>query len=85
MEAILILLAVGLGLGAGVFLGGKLGKKLLLVRDVMHAGDAIPTATAETKVGEIILIMTHKTFGCCVSIFIVPKYGICTNSLEWRF
>ena len=27
MEAILILLAVGLGLGAGVFLGGKLGKK----------------------------------------------------------
>ena len=27
MEAVLILLAVGLGLGAGVFLGGKLGKK----------------------------------------------------------
>lgn len=27
MEAVIILLAVGLGLGAGVFLGGKLGKK----------------------------------------------------------
>lgn len=45
--------------------GGKLGKKLLLVRDVMHKGDAVPLATPNTKVGEIILIMTNKTFGCC--------------------
>ncbi len=45
--------------------GGKLGTKLLLVRDLMHKGDAVPVATPNTKVGEIILIMTNKTFGCC--------------------
>ncbi|MBY0428308.1 MAG: CBS domain-containing protein, partial [Alphaproteobacteria bacterium] len=31
----------------------------------MHKGDAVPVATATTKVSEIILIMTQKTFGCC--------------------
>lgn len=45
--------------------GGKLGSKLLLVRDLMHKGDAVPVAAPNTKVGEIILIMTNKTFGCC--------------------
>lgn len=45
--------------------GGKLGTKLLLVRDLMHKGDAVPLAAPNTKVGEIILIMTNKTFGCC--------------------
>ena len=45
--------------------GGKLGTKLLLVRDLMHKGDAVPLATTATSVGEIILIMTNKTFGCC--------------------
>ncbi len=45
--------------------GGKLGTKLLLVRDLMHKGDAVPLAMPSTPVGEIILIMTNKTFGCC--------------------
>ncbi len=45
--------------------GGKLGRKLLLVRDVMHTGDAVPVAAPATKVSDIILIMTNKTFGCC--------------------
>jgi arabinose-5-phosphate isomerase len=45
--------------------GGKLGSKLLLVKDLMHIGDAVPLANPATKVSEIILIMTHKTFGCC--------------------
>ncbi len=45
--------------------GGKLGSKLLLVRDIMHTGAAIPIALPTDKVSEIILIMTHKTFGCC--------------------
>lgn len=45
--------------------GGKLGKKLLLVRDLMHKDDAVPVAGPQTKVSDIILIMTEKTFGCC--------------------
>lgn len=45
--------------------GGKLGKRLLMVRDVMHGGDAVPLAPLHTAVSEIILIMTQKTFGCC--------------------
>ncbi len=45
--------------------GGKLGKKLLLVHEVMHRGDSVPLATKTTGMSEIILIMTEKTFGCC--------------------
>ncbi|NDE90463.1 MAG: KpsF/GutQ family sugar-phosphate isomerase [Alphaproteobacteria bacterium] len=45
--------------------GGKLGSKLLLVRDLMHKGDMVPLAAPDTKVSDIILIMTNKTFGCC--------------------
>ncbi|MDX1922080.1 MAG: KpsF/GutQ family sugar-phosphate isomerase [Alphaproteobacteria bacterium] len=45
--------------------GGKLGRKLLLVRDIMHTGEAVPVAAPTTKVSDIILIMTNKTFGCC--------------------
>lgn len=45
--------------------GGKLGKRLLLVRDLMHTGDAVPLATLTAPMSDIILIMTQKTFGCC--------------------
>ncbi len=45
--------------------GGKLGRKLLLVKDLMHTGDAVPLAGLATPMSEIILIMTQKTFGCC--------------------
>ncbi len=45
--------------------GGKLGKKLLLVRDLMHSGEALPLATPSAGMSEVILVMTQKTFGCC--------------------
>lgn len=45
--------------------GGKLGKKLLLVRDLMHTGAAVPLASEDSVMSDIILIMTQKTFGCC--------------------
>lgn len=48
--------------------GGKLGKRLQMVRDLMHTGDAVPTAPAGTPVSDIILIMTQKTFGCCAIV-----------------
>ncbi|OUV09178.1 MAG: KpsF/GutQ family sugar-phosphate isomerase [Alphaproteobacteria bacterium TMED87] len=43
--------------------GGKLGKSLLKVADLMHAGDEVPLTTPETLMSETIIIMTNKTFG----------------------
>jgi arabinose-5-phosphate isomerase len=48
--------------------GGKLGKKLLLVRDVMHTGAAVPLAQGNAVMSDVILIMTQKTFGCCAIV-----------------
>ncbi len=45
--------------------GGKLGRKLLLVRDLMHKGADVPLATLGAPMSEIILTMTRKSFGCC--------------------
>ena len=44
--------------------GGKLGLKLLKVRDLMHSGDELPTAAGDLNMSEVILIMTEKRFGC---------------------
>jgi arabinose-5-phosphate isomerase len=43
--------------------GGKLGKKLALVRDLMHAGDAIPTVSAATPMTDVIYEMSRKKLG----------------------
>jgi arabinose-5-phosphate isomerase len=45
--------------------GGKLGKKLLLVHEIMHKGDAVPLAADNAMMSEVIVTMTQKTFGCC--------------------
>jgi len=44
--------------------GGKLGAVLAFVRDVMHAGDAIPLVPLGTKMSEALIVMSHKSFGC---------------------
>jgi arabinose-5-phosphate isomerase len=44
--------------------GGKLGRRLLRVRDIMHTGDAIPLVTSDAGMAEAILVMTAKSFGC---------------------
>lgn len=44
--------------------GGKLGLKLLKVRDLMHSGDELPTATSDMDMSEAILIISAKGFGC---------------------
>ena len=44
--------------------GGKLGRRLLRVGDLMHAGDEIPLASPELRMDEAILVMTAKRFGC---------------------
>src|SRR5271165_4858254 len=43
--------------------GGKLGRKLARVRDLMHTGDAIPRVAPETPMGEVIYEMSKKRLG----------------------
>jgi arabinose-5-phosphate isomerase len=43
--------------------GGKLGKKLALVRDLMHSGEAVPLVSAGTPMTEVIYEMSRKKLG----------------------
>jgi len=44
--------------------GGSLGNQLLKVKDLMHTGDALPLVTKQSLMGETLLEMTAKHFGC---------------------
>lgn len=44
--------------------GGRLGRRLLKVADIMHDGAAVPLVPIETAVADAILAMTAKSFGC---------------------
>jgi arabinose-5-phosphate isomerase len=44
--------------------GGRLGRRLLRVRDIMHQGDTIPLASPAARMSEAILVMSAKSFGC---------------------
>ncbi len=44
--------------------GGALGRRLVKVSDVMHAGDEIPLAGPDIPTSEAVLVMTAKAFGC---------------------
>ncbi|MBV8089340.1 MAG: CBS domain-containing protein, partial [Alphaproteobacteria bacterium] len=44
--------------------GGKLGRRLLRVRDIMHTGEEIPLISPAAPMTEAILVMTAKSFGC---------------------
>ena len=44
--------------------GGSLGKKLLLVKDIMHTGDALPLVKSGTLIREALFVMTKMGFGC---------------------
>ncbi|HEX4007198.1 MAG TPA: KpsF/GutQ family sugar-phosphate isomerase [Acidobacteriaceae bacterium] len=46
--------------------GGKLGKRLASVRQLMHAGDAIPRVTLETPMKDVIYEMSRKKLGMTV-------------------
>src|SRR5580658_9389222 len=43
--------------------GGKLGKQLAKVRDLMHAGDALPVVTPATPMTDVIHEMSSKRLG----------------------
>jgi arabinose-5-phosphate isomerase len=43
--------------------GGKLGKRLARVSQLMHSGDSVPRVTPQTAMGEVILEMSRKGLG----------------------
>ncbi len=45
--------------------GGKLGRKLLRVSDLMHTGEAMPLVGPEQKMSDVLIEMTAKRQGCC--------------------
>ena len=44
--------------------GGKLGRRLLRVDDIMHSGDDVPLVGPDAPMSEAILVMSAKSFGC---------------------
>lgn len=44
--------------------GGKLGRRLLKVADIMHGGDEVPLVRPEAPMAEVLVVMTGKSFGC---------------------
>src|SRR6202047_1550807 len=44
--------------------GGKLGRRLLRVSDIMHSGDTVPLIGPKAPMSEALLVMTAKSFGC---------------------
>lgn len=46
--------------------GGKLGKKFLKVKDLMHAGDGLPAVTPATTMKDVIYEMSRKGLGVAI-------------------
>ena len=44
--------------------GGKLGKILLRVSEIMHSGDELPLAAETDVMSHVLVVMTEKRFGC---------------------
>ena len=44
--------------------GGRLGRQLMRVTDIMHTEDALPLVAPVARMSEAILVMTAKSFGC---------------------
>ena len=44
--------------------GGKLGRRLVTVADIMHRGDELPLAPSGTPMSEALIEMTTKSLGC---------------------
>lgn len=44
--------------------GGKLGRQLLRIRDIMHEGDEVPLVPETATMADAVVEMTRKRFGC---------------------
>jgi len=56
--------------------GGRLGRALIRVSDLMHSGDQVPLARATTGMGDLLLIMASGRLGC---VGIVDQAGVLTG------
>ncbi|UTF51207.1 KpsF/GutQ family sugar-phosphate isomerase [Desulfomicrobium sp. ZS1] len=59
--------------------GGKLGRKLMQVKDIMHGESMLPLADVDTPMAETLCIMTGKGFGCAGIIKNGSLVGIVTD------
>lgn len=48
--------------------GGKLGKRLLLVSEVMHGKDALPLVNEKAAMDEVVVALTNKNLGCALIV-----------------
>lgn len=44
--------------------GGKLGKTLLRIENLMHGADELPIVAPEDSMAHVLVVMTEKRFGC---------------------
>ena len=44
--------------------GGKLGRRLIKVSEIMHAGEELPLIEPKTSMADALIEMTTKSFGC---------------------
>jgi len=44
--------------------GGKLGRRLMRVSDIMHTGKDMPLVAPETSMADVLLVMTSHRMGC---------------------
>jgi arabinose-5-phosphate isomerase len=59
--------------------GGRLGRRLLRVADIMHQGAAVPLVPRGTPMTEAVLVMTAKSFGCVGVVAQERLVGIVTD------
>ena len=46
--------------------GGRLGKQLARVADLMHVGADMPLVQPQTRMSEALIVMTARSFGCAI-------------------
>ncbi len=44
--------------------GGRLGRKLIKVADIMHTGDTLPRIGVDARMADVLIEMSAKSFGC---------------------
>jgi arabinose-5-phosphate isomerase len=59
--------------------GGKLGKRLARVQDMMHSGDAVPRVSPKTKMPDVIYEMSRKKLGVTTVVDANKLVGIISD------
>ncbi len=59
--------------------GGKLGRKLLKVSDLMHGADNLPLCAPDTGMKNVLVLMSEKGFGCVGVVQNQKLSGIITD------